>query len=267
MGIITLTTDMGTRDHYVAAVKGAIYSQLGEAKIIDITHHLPPFDIAKCAFLLRNTYKEFPKGSVHVIGIDPEASVDRAHLVVEYDGHYFIGADNGIFSILFEKLPENVFELNISQDSDDLTFPVKDVFTKAACHLARGGTPEIIGTRVESVQQKQMYRPIVEENLIRGSVIYIDSYGNVITNITKSLFTQVAKGRGFIILFRSSAYSIDKISRKYAQVPEGEKIALFGSSEHLEIAINKGVEGSGGGANKLFGLKLYDTVTIEFEGK
>ncbi|MBL4706144.1 MAG: SAM-dependent chlorinase/fluorinase [Flavobacteriales bacterium] len=267
MGIITLTTDMGTRDHYVAAVKGAIYAQLTDANIVDISHHLPPFDIAQSAFILKNSYREFPKGTVHVIGIDPEASVDRAHLVVEYEGHFFIGADNGIFSILFDKLPENIFELNISQDNDDLTFPVKDVFTKAACHIARGGTPEIIGTRVEKIQQKQMYRPIIEENLIRGSVIYIDSYGNVITNITKSLFIQVAKGRAFKILFRSSAYSIDKISRKYAQVPEGEKIALFGSSEHLEIAINKGVEGSGGGANKLFGLKMYDTVTIEFDSK
>ena len=255
---------MGTRDHYVAAVKGAIFSQLPEVNIVDISHHLPPFDIARCAFLLRNSYKDFPKGTVHIIGIDPEASVERGHLIVEFDGHYFIGADNGIFSILFDKLPENAFELNISQDSDDLTFPVKDVFTKAACHLARGGTPEIIGVRTEKVQQKQMYRPIVEENLIRGSVIYIDSYGNVITNITKGLFTQVSKGREFQILFRSSAYSIDRISRKYSQVPEGEKVALFGSSEHLEIAINKGVEGSGGGANKLFGLKLYDTVTIEF---
>ncbi len=265
MAIITLTTDMGTRDHYVAAVKGAIYSQLPDARIVDISHHLPPFDIARCAFLLRNTYKEFPKGTVHVIGVDPEASVERSHLVVEFAGHYFIGADNGIFSILFETQPDNVFELNISQDSDDLTFPVKDVFTKAACHLARGGTPEVIGSRIEKVQLKQMYRPIMEENLIRGSVIYIDSYGNVITNITKSLFLQVAKGRTFKILFRSSAYSIDKISRKYSQVPEGEKVALFGSSNHLEIAINKGVEGSGGGANKLFGLKLYDTVTIEFQ--
>jgi S-adenosyl-L-methionine hydrolase (adenosine-forming) len=265
MAIITLTTDMGTRDHYVSAVKGAIYSQLEEARIVDISHHLTRFDIAQCAFLLRNSYKEFPKGTVHIIGVDPEASVDRAHMLVECDGHYFIGADNGIFSILFDKIPENIFELNISQDSDDLTFPVKDVFTKAACHLARGGTPEIIGIRKNAVKQKQMYRPIVEESLIRGTVIYIDSYGNVITNITKSLFQQVSKGRSFSILFRSSAYSIDKISRKYSQVPEGEKIALFGSSEHLEIAINKGVEGAGGGANKLFGLKMYDTVTIQFE--
>ena len=256
---------MGTRDHYVSAVKGAIYSQLEEARIVDISHHLTRFDIAQCAFLLRNSYKEFPKGTVHIIGVDPEASVDRAHMLVECDGHYFIGADNGIFSILFDKIPENIFELNISQDSDDLTFPVKDVFTKAACHLARGGTPEIIGIRKSAVKQKQMYRPILEESLIRGTVIYIDSYGNVITNITKSLFQQVSKGRSFSILFRSSAYSIDKISRKYSQVPEGEKIALFGSSEHLEIAINNGVEGAGGGANKLFGLKMYDTVTIQFE--
>ncbi|MDC3338005.1 SAM-dependent chlorinase/fluorinase [Flavobacteriales bacterium] len=265
MAIITLTTDMGTRDHYVSAVKGAIYSQLENAQIVDISHDLTRFDIAQCAYIIKNSFQEFPKGSVHIIGVDPEASVNRAHLIVECMGHFFIGADNGIFSILFDKVPENIFELNISQDSDDLTFPVKDVFAKAACHIARGGTPEIIGVRITSIQQKQMYRPIVEENLIRGTVIYIDAYGNVITNITKSLFQQVSKGRSFKILFRSSAYAIDKISRKYSQVPEGEKIALFSSSDYLEIAINKGVEGSGGGANKLFGLKIYDTVTVQFE--
>ena len=135
MAIITLTTDMGTRDHYVAAVKGAIYSQLEEAKIVDISHHLARFDIAQCAFMLRNSYKEFPKGTVHIIGVDPVGSVDRGHMLVECDGHYFIGADNGIFSII-RCNPEEYLQLNISQDSDDLTFPVKDVFAKAACHLA-----------------------------------------------------------------------------------------------------------------------------------
>ena len=126
-------------------------------------------------------------------------------------------------------------------------------------------TKSIVDINADDAHLKKLYAVHGLDYTPQPIKIYIDSYGNVITNITKSLFQQVRKGRSFTILFRSSAYAITKISRKYSQVPEGEKIALFGSSEHLEIAINKGVEGAGGGANKLFGLKIYDTVTIEFD--
>lgn len=267
MAIITLTTDMGLKDYYVASVKGAILTQFEDAHIIDISHSIPPFDIATASFVIRNTYRDFPKGTVHIIGVNPEADLQTSHLVVEYDEHFFIGADNGIFSLLFDRLPSNIVELNISQDSDEMTFPTKHVFVKAACHLARGGTMEVIGRRIEEVRQRELFRAVVEGNIIRGQVIYIDSYGNVISNITESLFKEVGKGRPFTIYFRRASYDIHQISKAYHDVPEGEKLALFSATGYLEIAINKGVEGSGGGANKLFGLKLNDTVRIEFEDR
>lgn len=124
---------------------------------------------------------------------------------------------------------------------------------------------EEIGIPVENLKMRSIFRPIAEENVIKGTVIYIDSYGNVITNISRSLFVSTGKGRGFSVNFRRDDYNINTISHSYSDVPVGEKVALFSSSGFLEIAINKGVEGSGGGASSLFGLKVNDTVRVEFE--
>ena len=267
MRIITLTTDMGLKDYYVAAVKGVIMSQLDDVHIVDISHQISPFDIAQASFVLRNCYHEFPKGTIHIIGINPFEKGENLHLLIEYDGHYFIGADNGIFSLLFSQFPEKIFRLNIYEETAIQSFPTKNVFAKAACHIARGGTPEIIGTQIQEVKKKQLFRATVEKNVIKGTVIYIDSYGNVITNITPKLFREIQQGRNFKIHLARAAYTISKINKNYNEVSEGEKLALFSSSGYLEIAINKGVEGSGGGANKLFGLKISDTITIEFTEK
>ncbi len=264
MKIITLTTDMGLKDYYVAAVKGAIMSQLPEVVIVDISHQISPFDIAQASFVLRNCYNDFPKGTIHIIGINPFEKGDSQHLLIEYDDHYFIGADNGIFSLLFSKFPDKIFKLNIYEETVVQSFPTKNVFAKAACHIARGGTPEIIGTQIDDIKRRQLFRATAEKNVIKGTVIYIDSYGNVITNITPKLFKEIQQGRDFKIYLTRAGYSITKINKNYNEVSEGEKLALFSSSGYLEIAINKGVEGSGGGANKLFGLKISDTITIEF---
>ncbi len=258
---------MGTKDYYVAAVKGAIMSQLPEVQIVDISHHISPFDIAQASFVLKNCYHDFPKGSIHIIGINPFEKGDIQHLLIEYDGHYFIGADNGVFSLLFNKIPDNIFKLNIYEETAIQSFPTKNVFAKAACHIARGGTPEVIGTKIDSIKNRQLFRATAEKNVIKGTVIYIDSYGNVITNIAPKLFKEVQQGRDFRIYLARAAYTISRINKNYNEVPEGEKVALFSSSGYLEIAINKGVEGSGGGANKLFGLKISDTITIEFKEK
>lgn len=253
---------MGLKDYYVAAVKGSIFSQLPEAKVIDITHEIPPFDIFKTAFILKNCYKNFPKGSIHIIGVNAEISVDTPHVIVKHDEHYFISADNGIFSLLFDEIPEDVFQINVMQDTDDLTFPVKDVFVKVACHLARGGTPELVARKTTLNNQMLQHKPVFDENSIRGSIIYIDGYGNLITNITQSMFKQIAKSRAFTIFFRN--IQINELSKRYNEVPEGEPLAIFTSTGYLEIAMNKAVEGSGGGASKLFGIKLFDTVVVEF---
>ncbi len=258
MSIITLTTDLGLKDYYVAGIKGHILSQLPNATIVDVSHEIPPFNISVAAFCLKNCYQHFPEGSIHILGVSPEADEYTRHLIIKHKGHYFIGADNGMFSLLFDDKPSEIFNLNIIPEEDRRTFPTKDVFVQAACHIGRGGTMELIGTRVEEIAERTNFQPVIEEDVIRGMAMYIDSYGNVTTNITKSLFQLVGKNRDFSIVFRRADYNIDELKFNYSEVPEGEKLALFSTNNHLEIAINKG------NASKLFGIKLSDTIRIEF---
>ena len=265
MAIITLTSDMGTRDHYVAAVKGAILSQFNEAVIVDISHSIAPFNNMNAAFVLRNAWPEFPKGTIHIIGVNPEADGQTPHVVLRHGGHYFIGADNGIFSLLFDGKPMEIFELTMKLDTDHLAFPTKNIFVKAAIHLAKGGTAEVLGRKVNTVREQINVRPVVMDNTIKGEVIHIDHYGNVITNITKELFSNVVKHRGFRISFGRPMHDIRQIHKTYSDVPHGERVAFFGDSGFLEIAMNKGVTGAGGGAAQLLGLHITDTVRLELE--
>ncbi len=263
MAIITLTSDMGTSDHYVAAVKGAVLSQLKEAVIVDISHHIAPFNNRHAAFVLRHAWPEFPEGTIHIIGVNPEADGQTPHVVVRYKGHYFIGADSGLFHLLFEEQPEAVVELTLKLDTDHLTFPTKNIFVKAACHLARGGTMDMLGRKVAAVREQINVRPVVSDGAIKGEVIHVDHYGNVITNITRELFTSLVKHRNFKITFGPSRHNISTIHKSYADVPAGERVAFFGDTGHLEIAVNKGVVGNGGGAAQLLGLRITDPVRLE----
>lgn len=260
MAIITLTTDLGLKDYYVASVKGAILKELPETTIVDITHEIPAFDLTKSAFVIRNSYRDFPQGTIHIIGVNSDYDVETPHVAILIDGHYFIGADNGIFSLIHDNPPEKVVELTISQDTDRVTFPTKDIFVKAACHIARGGTLEVIGKLKTELSVRTLFRAVSENNTIRGMVIYIDHYGNIITNITERLFNEYGKGRKFTIYFRRAQYEITTISPSYNTVNEGEKLALFSSAGYLEIAINKG------NASQLFGISKVqeDMIRIEF---
>ena len=261
MPIITLTTDLGLKDYYVSSIKGAILSQTPDVTIVDISHNVPKFSIQQAAFMIKNVLKDFPAGTIHVIGVLPQASGSTPHIAVKAHGQYFISADNGIFSLIFDTKPDKMVELNIMQDVDDLTFPTKDVFVKAACHLARGGTLEVIGKPHHELVERSLFRAVVDNNTIRGTVIYIDSYGNVVANITRQLFKDVGRGRPFTISFRVPGYDITHISETYQSVIESERLALFGSSGYLEIAINIG------DASKLLGLKINDIVRIEFHDR
>ena len=261
MPIITLTTDLGITDHYVGSVKAAILRQLADAKIVDITHQVPPFNIRHAAFVLRNCYQEFPQGTIHIVGVDAESKLDAPHIAIFANNHYFVGAENGIFSLILDVKPDKIVELNITQDSDNLTFPTKDVFVNAACHIARGGTLEVIGTPKPTFSvERSSFKATFDNNSIRGSIIHVDSYGNAITNIKEDLFKQVAKGRNFTIhLGNRGHYTINKIHKKYTDVPCGEALALFISTGQLEIAMNEG------SASSLMGLHLNDIIRIEFD--
>lgn len=257
MAIITLTTDLGSKDFYQAALKGSILSILPTANIVDITHEVPSFNISYAAFVLKNVYHYFPKGTVHLIGIDSVFSENTKYVGLKFHDHYFVGADNGIFSLLFDAKPDEIVELNIMQDLKYLHFPLVDIFVKAAIHLAKGGKLKDIGLPTDGIEERMLLNPVIEKDMIRGSVIYIDTFCNVITNITKELFTKIQRNRDFTLFFRKSE-TITQLSWHYNEVPEGEKLCLFGISNHLEIAINKGK------ASGLLGLHLSDIVRIQF---
>lgn len=258
MAIITLTTDLGYKDFYQAALKGSILCQHAAANIVDISHDISAFNIPQAAFILKNAFHYFPKGTVHLIGIDSVFNENTRYLALQYRDHFFVGSDNGIFSLLFDEEPTEIVELNIMQDLKYLHFPLSDIFPKAASHLANGGKLLEIGVPVSGVEEKMTLQPVIEKDIIRASVIYIDSFQNVITNITKELFTKEQKNRDFILYFKRNE-SISQLSWHYNEVPEGEKLCLFGISNHLEIAINKG------NASGLLGLNLGDIVRIEFK--
>ncbi len=265
MSIITLTTDMGLKDYYVGSLKGSIYTAIPSVTVVDISHEIQPFDIVHASFVIKNCYQDFPKGTIHIIGVNPEDTEKSKHVVVQHNGYTFIGADNGIFSLLFDELPEVIYEITFLGTQKGQSFPTKNVFVPTAIQLLNGTPLEEIGFPQETLLRRQLFRPVIESNYIKGTVSYIDAYGNILTNINKELFAEVGKGRSFKIHLTRAGYTISKINEKYGEVPEGEKVAIFSSSGNLEIAINKGVEGSGGGASKLFGMKMSDTVLIEFE--
>ncbi len=263
MAIITLTTDLGIEDYYVSAVKGSIISALNDdVTIVDITNQIKIFDIRNAAYTLKNTFENFPAGTIHIVSVDSGISTSRQAILMEYRGHYFIGSDNGLFSLIYDIPPNNFYELNIDIDTNVLTFPTRDIFAKAACHIARGGTPEIIGRKIDKIASFQKPIPQTQEFFIRGSVVHIDSYGNAITNITKKLFKEIGKNRRFSIGFRN--YEVNELSQTYSDVGDGIKLALFNTMGNLEIAINRGVEGYGGSASQLLGLKEDEIVTVTF---
>ena len=255
MPVITLTTDLGLHDYYVGALKGAILSQMPEVTIIDITHSVPAFDIRHAAYVLKQAYPSFPRGTVHILGVNAEASSGQNYVAILCDGHYFIGTDNGIFSLLFDKVPDKIYDLgNIRQETELMIFPLRDIFVKAACHIARGGTPEVLGMQQDDFTKLDTVQPVFTENVLHGTVIYIDSYGNSVVNITRQLFTESIKGRKFTIEFQGEV--INEISQRYNEVSGGSILGLFNSAGLLEIAQ---VQDS---ISRLYSLTVGSAVTI-----
>lgn len=257
MPIITLTSDWGLSDHYVASVKGAILRRVPDALIVDITHEIRHFDIKHASFVLRNSFRQFPEGTIHIIGIDSIESKNHQHLVVYAEGYYFIGADNGIFSLILDAPPQKIISLNILQDTGYFTFPSRDRFAKVAGHIAEGKSIDELGEPVSALVPKSLYQPVKEGNSILGRVMYIDSYNNVFVNITEKLFRESVQNRPFSINFRRDSYSISTLVKAYGDVPEGEMCALFSSNGLLQIAINRGKAAS------LLGLTIDYPVNVE----
>ncbi|SMG19433.1 SAM hydrolase/SAM-dependent halogenase family protein [Arenibacter troitsensis] len=275
MAIITLTTDFGHKDHFVGAIKGTIYKELSDAKIVDISHSIAPFNIQECAYILKNSYKNFPDGSIHIVGVDSELTPENQHIAVLVDNHYFIMANNGVIGLIISEIvPEKVVEIQLPNTIDS-PFPEMDVFVKAASHIARGGKLEVIGRPFKDLKDLREFNPRISDDgkTISGSVIYIDNYGNVVTNIQHNTFKSIGKGRPFELHARNK--KIKEIHKKYSDIinynldksqrkAPGELLALFNSSGYVEIAIYKSDLNTVGGASTLLGLDYRDTVIINF---
>ena len=274
MSIITLTSDYGLKDHFVGALKGKVLSEYSEAKIIDISHEIDPFNTVEASYIISASYSSFPKGTVHLIGVDMEHNKENQHIVMQWNDHYFIAADNGILSMLSQKIvPQKIVAINIHDrlpsDAADL-----DVFVTVACHLAKGGLMNVIGKEINTIKQVTDLQAVLsaDGNSLKGHVIYIDHFGNVITNISKKYFIEVAKGRPYEIVLKTKNiktilpnYSAIANSDKYPiKSYEGEKLAIFNEAGFLEIAIFRSNPSKVGSANSLLGLNYRDVINIMF---
>jgi S-adenosylmethionine hydrolase len=274
MSIITLTTDYGLKDHFVGALKGKILSNFSEVSIVDISHYIDPFNTAEASYIISASYNSFPKGTVHIIGVDLESNKENQHIVMQWNDHFFIASDNGILSMLSQKImPQKIVAITIHDrlhsEATDL-----DLFVKVACHLAKGGVLSVIGKEINSLKQVTDLQVILSEDgaQLKGNVIYIDHLGNVVTNITKKQFLESSKGRSYEILFKNQTiktilpyYSAIASSDKYPiKYYEGEKLALFNEAGYLEIAIFRSNPLTVGSASTLLGLNYRDLVSIKF---
>jgi len=257
MAVLTITSDWGTTDYFIGAMKGDILTLCPEAAIIDISHAINPFDLVQGAFVFKNSWIRFPKGTVHLVGMCSASKEVPALVVISYKNHYFVGPDDGFFSLVFDEMPLDAYY--ILDAKGNKVIPGSNVLASSGAFLANGGKIKDMGEKASSLIQKSMIQPVTEEGTIRGSIIYIDTFGNLITNIEKSLFERIARGRDFEITLRSSEYMINEVHDSYFEAGRGNLLAHYNESGYLEIAISQG------DASKLIGVSCGDIIRIEFK--
>jgi S-adenosylmethionine hydrolase len=276
MPLLTLISDIGQQDFISGAVKGKLLQTNSDFNIIDITHELSPFNYPQAAYVCRNAIKNFPVGTFHLVLVNLFDEKPEHMLIAEHNGQYIGCADNGLLTMIFEEIPQKVVSIALDKTAPKNTLYCTGVFAKAFDELSKGKKLTDIGDETVSIHVKNPLRPLLYSDRMEGQIIFIDNFENVIVNITKEEFEEQRKGRSFKIVFKRDEV-IDKISETYADVNEGEKLALFNSAGYLEVAINKG------NAAGLFGLQgfsekqatsqsqylnsrlFYQTVRVHFE--
>jgi len=256
MAIITLLTDSGESDHYVAAIKAKILSVNPGLTIVDISHKIAACDIAHGAFVLKSVFRDFPRGTVHLCGVDSTANRGDSVIAVQIEDHFFVGSDNGLFGLISEKPHQTLVELNKIAPVVT-TFPERDIFAAAAAKLASGVPISTVGIAMPLFKKMTDRHVKATRKLIAGNVIRIDNYGNLITNIPKDAFETLSKGKNFTIQFGGEKFK--RIHSNYNQTDQGECFLIFNSLDLLEIGIYKG------NANELLGLSYDSPVNILFD--
>ncbi|WP_445720202.1 SAM hydrolase/SAM-dependent halogenase family protein [Flavobacterium sp.] len=275
MSIITLITDFGYKDYFVGALKGKILSEQKEAVIVDISHEIDLFNTLEASYCIEAAYSNFPKGTIHIIGVDSERVGDTQHIAMQWDDHYFICADNGILNTLIQKkIPQKIVAITI-HDRLNTNVSDMDVFAAVACHIARGGLLNVIGKEIPSLKSVSVLTSSVSDDLseIKGQIVYIDSFGNCVTNISQKQFNDTIRGRKFEIEIKNKKLS--RLHKSYSDFPvsdtkqlkdlEGDFLALFNENGYLEIAIYKSNPKTVGSASTLLGLHFRDSISVKFK--
>ncbi len=269
MSLVTLTSDIGSPDYLVGAVKAQLLHINPEFQIIDISHNIPPFNYPQAAYVCRSAIKNFPDFSYHLILVNLFEKKPEQLILAFHNNQYLLCADNGLLTMILEDTPEMVIGIPLEKEAAKNTTYITSVMGNVVNQLVNGTSIKNIGDPDVKYIQKRHLRPTLDNNSIEGQIIFIDSFENVIVNITREQFEEQRKGRSFQIIFKRDE-TIEQISESYADVPEGEKLALFNSAGYLELAINKG------NAAGLFGLTgfsekirqgqlSYQTIRIYFE--
>lgn len=249
MPIITFTSDIGDKDYLTGAIKGKIASNIPDVHIIDITHHLPSFHFAQCAYLCKSAFKHFPPGSIHLVLANLFDSKNCDLVMVENNNQWITASNNGLIPMILNVEPNYTSSLAVYDSPSTHVMDMIQGFIDAGKKIIAGKALNEIGPNV-SLLKKHELEPQIGENWIEGQIIFIDRFENVVANIPKSLFESERKGRPFSIVFKRDEV-IDTISETYADVPPGQKLALFNAADYLEIAVNRG------NAAGLFGLQGY----------
>ena len=244
--IITLTTDFGLNDHFVGAMKGVILEIAPEAQIIDICHAVQPFDILDGALTISQAYSYFPSGTVHMVIVDPGVGTSRRPLILTGDRHIFVAPDNGVLSLVYDR-EERISVRHVTADhyflqSPSNTFHARDIFSPVAAYLSKGVDPDRFGEEITDYVRFGAPRPKpVDERTLRGVVLKVDRFGNLITNITPQdapkLFEAVPPSFKIAIGTKAQA---SRMCKNYAEGAPGEVFGILGSMGFLEVATNRG---------------------------
>ena len=269
MPLLTLTSDIGQQDYLVGAVKARLLQINPTFQIVDVSHNIAPFHYPQAAYLCRSAIRNFPDYCYHLILVNLFEKKPDHLLLAFHNNQYFLCADNGLLTMILEDTPEMVIGIPLEKSANKNTIYCIGEMGKVVNQLVNGGSIRNIGIPDFNFTVKNHLRPLLGNDWIEGQIIFIDNFENVIVNITREQFEEQRRGRSFRIVFKRDEV-IDRLSETYADVSEGEKLALFNSAGYLEIAINKG------NAAGLFGLKgfsektrqgqlSYQTVRVYFE--
>jgi S-adenosyl-L-methionine hydrolase (adenosine-forming) len=241
--IITLTTDYGTNDHLVGVVKGAILKINPDAQIIDITHHVAPFDLLEGALAIASAYPYFPPRTIHVVVVDPGVGTERRPLLVSGQNQYFLAPDNGVLSAVYEKenpvIVRNITSEHYFAQPVSKTFHGRDVFAPVAAWLSKSWQPGSMGEEITDFKRFAMPKPKEADGALKGLVLKVDAFGNLVTNFRGEDIAPESLQKGTAKL-QVGTHAVTRLVGTFAQGNAGEAIAYIGSSGYLEIAVNKG---------------------------